>query len=126
MARSRLNTYVLKNNYKEIINTLKNYNLFVCQLEDGVLVMIENQNNVLNGIMVNPKNYKENGVTTWSFDFIGLENMYNEIFCDNENILYSVEIGKHKITDVLSSLTDALTCLKTGSNYGGYRLRHFN
>jgi len=126
MARPRLNTYILKNNYDDIVNSLKSNQLFVCQLEDGVLVIIEKENNYLNGIMINPRNYKENGFTSWGFDFNGLENMYKEVFNDKKNTLYSVEIGKHKMMDVAPSLVDALTCLKTGSNYGGYRLRKFN
>jgi len=126
-TRPRLNTYILENEYEQIINTLKNDNLFVCQLEDGVLVMIEKQGKVLNGIMVSPKNYEENGITKWwSFDFDGLEKMYNEVFNDSQNKLYSVELGKHRMMDVFPSLTDALTCLKGGSNYKGYKLRKFN
>ena len=126
MANPKLNTYVLKNNYEDIVNSLNRNQLFVCQLEDGVLVIIEKENNILNGIMINPRNYKENGFTSWGFDFNGLKNMYNEILSDNKNNLYSVDVGKHRMIDVAPSLVDALTCLKNGSNYGGYRLRKFN
>jgi len=126
MQRPRLNMNVIENNYTQIVNDLMNNNLFVCQLKDGVLVMIERQGTVLNSIMVNPMNYEENGITKWSFDFNGLEKMYMEVFSNNINIFYSVELGKNKMMDVFPSLTDALTCLKTGSNYGGYRLRKLN
>lgn len=126
MIRPRLNTYILKNKYGQVLKTLNHNQLFVCQFEDGLLVAIENQNNFLDGIMINPRNYEENGVTRWSFDFDGLEKMYNEIFCDKKNTLYSIEIGEHSMIDVLPSLVNALTCLKTGNSYGGYRLRKLN
>jgi hypothetical protein len=127
MTRPRLNTYILKNDFNQIVKSLKSNNLFVCQLEDGVLVAIERDNNFLNGIMINPKNYEKNGFTRWNFDFDGLKNMYEEILNDKKNTLYNVEIGEHRMIDVLPSLTDALTCLKNNSNYyKGYRLRKFN
>ena len=126
MANPRLNTYILKNNYDDIVDSLNHNQLFVCQLEDGVLVIIEKEYNILNGIMINPRNYKKNGFTSWSFDFDGLKNMYKEILKDKKNTLYSVEIGKHRMMDVAPSLVDALTCLKNGSSYSGYRLRKLN
>ena len=120
--RPRLNMDILNNDYKEIIKSLKNDRLFVCQLEDGVLVMIEKQDNNLKSIMVNPHNYKIKGVTTWVMDFDGLKSMYDEVFNNNENKFYSIEKGRVKVEDLFISLVDALTCLKFGDG-NGYRLR---
>jgi len=120
--RPRLNMDILNNDYKEINKSLNSKKLFVCQLEDGVLVMIEKQDNNLNAIMVNPHNYKNNGITRWIMDFNGLEKMYNEIFSDSENKFYSIDKGRVKVMDLFESLVDALTCLKFGDGYG-YRLR---
>jgi len=122
LKRPRLNMDILNNDYKEIIKSLKKNRLFVCQLEDGVLVMIEKQDNNLKSIMVNPHNYKIKGVTTWAMDFDGLKNMHDEVFNDNENKFYSIEKGRVKIEDLFVSLVDALTCLKFGDG-NGYRLR---
>lgn len=125
-VRPRLTTHTLENDYKQIVKSLKKNNLFACQLEDGVLVTVKKNGNNLDCIMINPRNYKTNGFTSWTFDFDGLENMYKEVFCNKENNFFSVEIGEFSMRDVCFSLADSLYCLKIGEDYGGYKMRKLN
>ncbi len=77
-------------------------------------------------MMINPRNYKTNGFTSWTFNFDTLEGMYHEVLNNKENNFYSVEIGELTMRDVCFSLVDALYCLKTSKNHGGYRIRKLN
>lgn len=126
MTRPRLNMNILGNDFNQIVDILNKNNLFACQLEDGVVVIVKKYRDNLDGIMINPKNYKTKGFTSWTFDFDGLEEMYKKMLSDKENNFYSVDIGEFAMRDVCFSLVDSLYCLKTGKNYGGYRIRKLN
>jgi hypothetical protein len=124
MTRPRLNMKILKNQYKEVENTLKSKELFVCQMENGVTVFIEPiENNNLDCMMVNPNTYKKNGCTTWVMTYKELEMMYKQVLDNKKYKHYSVEKQEYKMKDLFESLLDALRCLNTGNDYNSYRIR---
>jgi hypothetical protein len=123
MSRPRLNMTILENNYKLISEYLNKNELLACQMDEGVTVFMELNNGNIDCIMANPRYYKINGVTTWTMRFEELKKMYKEVLGNNKYKVYAVDKQNHKMREVFESLLEALMCMKTGSNYGGYRMR---
>lgn len=123
--RPRLNINFVENNYQDIIKRLNDNDMLAIQFkEDGVTVYIEKLDNIYDCIMVNPHNYKVNGITAWKMKDDELLKMYNELFNSIEYEIFAVQKSSLlRIREIFEGVTEALMCLKTGSNYGGYRLR---
>jgi hypothetical protein len=125
IKRPRLNINLVQNNYSDITKHLDNNDMLACQFkEDGTTVYIEKLDNIYDCIMVNPHNYKTNGITAWQMKYDGLLKMYNELFGSIEYELFAVQKGSLlRIREIFEGVTEALMCLKTGKNYGDYRMR---
>ena len=125
--RPKLNIIEIKNSYSDIIGYLNKNDSFACQFEDGVTVHIEKIGDYFDGIMVNPHNYKKNGITTWRYKEPEFLQMYNEVLKNNGYKFFAVEKGESlRIRTIFESVTEALMCLKTGKNYGDYRMRQLD
>lgn len=123
--RPRLNINLVQNNYSDVIKHLNDNDMLAIQFKkDGVTVYIEKLNNVYDCIMVNPHNYRVNGVVAWQMKQDNLMKMYNELFNSIEYEIFVVQKGSLlRIREIFEGVTEALMCLKTGKNYGNYRLR---
>ena len=125
IKRPRLNINLVQNNYSDVIEHLNNNDMLAFQFkEDGVTVYIEKLDDVYDCIMVNPHNYKINGITAWKMKESDLLKMYNELFGSIEYEIFAVQKGSLlRIREIFEGVTEALMCLKTGKNYGDYRMR---
>lgn len=123
MKRPRLNILSIKNEYNDVLRTLNVGDLFVAQAEDGLLIMFENNKNIIKGMMINPKNYKLNGITTWETGWIQFHDFYNTIFSQMKCDFFGVETQGHSMYELSEGLVEALTCMKTGKSFGNYRIR---
>lgn len=125
VKRPRLNINFVENNYQDVIKHLNDNDMLAIQFkEDGVTVYIEKLDNIYDCIMVNPHNYKVNGVTAWQMKDDELLKMYNALFSGIEYEIFAVQKGSLlRIREIFEGVTEALMCLKTGNNYGAYRLR---
>jgi hypothetical protein len=125
IKRPRLTINSVENNYSDLIKHLNDNDMLACQFkEDGVTVYIEKLDSIYDCIMVNPHNYKINGVTAWQMKNDDLLKMYNELFSSIEYELFVVQKGSLiRIREIFEGVTEALMCLRTGKNYGDYRIR---
>jgi len=128
IKRPRLNLNFVENNYSDIVKHLNNNDMLAIQFkEDGVTVYIEKLDNIYDCIMVNPHNYKVNGVTAWQMKDDDLLKMYDKLFNSIEYEIFAVEKGSLlRIRDIFEGMMDALMCLRDGKSYGGYRLRELD
>jgi len=128
IKRPRLNLNFVENNYSDVTKHLNNNDMLVIQFkEDGVTVYIEKLDNIYDCIMVNPHNYKVNGVTAWQMKEDDLKLMYDKLFNSIEYEIFAVEKGSLlRIRDIFEGMMDALMCLRDGKSYGGYRLRQLD
>jgi len=125
IKRPRLNLNFVDNNYQDVTKHLNNNDMLAIQFkEDGVTVYIEKLDNIYDCIMVNPNNYKSNGVTAWQMKEDDLLKMYDKLFNSIEYEIFAVEKGSLlRIRDIFEEMMDALMYLRDGKSYGGYRLR---
>jgi len=128
IKRPRLNLNFVENNYSDIVKHLNNNDMLTIQFkEDGVTVYIEKLDNIYDCIMVNPHNYKSNGVTAWQMKEDDLLKMYDKLFNGIEYEIFAVEKGSLlRIRDIFEGMMDALMCLRDGKSYGGYKLRQLD
>ena len=73
--------------------------------------------------MANPHYYKTNDITTWTMGFEELKKMYKEVLSNNKYSIFAVEKLNFKMRDIFEGLLEALMCMKSGGNYGNYRMR---
>ena len=125
IKRPRLNINLVQNNYSDVIEHLNNNDMLAFQSkEDGVTVYIEKLDDVYDCIMVDPCDYKINGITAWQMKEDDFVKMYNELFDSIEYEAFAVQKGSMlRIREIFEGVTEALMCLKTGKNYGDYRMR---
>jgi len=126
--RPRLNLNFVKNNYSDVIKHLNDNDMLAIQFkEDEVTVYIEKLDNIYDCIMVNPHNYKSNGVTAWQMKDDDLLKMYNALFGSIEYEIFAIQKGSLlRIREIFEGTMDALMCLRDGKSYGGYRLRQLD
>jgi len=128
IKRPRLNLNFVENNYSDVTKHLNNNDMLVIQFkEDGVTVYIEKLDNIYDCIMVNPHNYKVNGVTAWQMKEDDLHGMYDKLFGSIEYEIFAIQKGSLlRIREIFEGAMDALMCLRDGKSYGGYRLRQLD
>lgn len=120
--RPQLSMFSVDKNFNDVVKSLDEGKIFVCQFEQGTCVFVDKEFNL---IMANPHTEE-----TTSANLVNRDNfskMFNEVFMlDPEYEFFTMETDGHSINELFVGATEALMCLKTGDKYGGYRLRKMN